>query len=919
MQNVWGLVMVLAASGALVAGAFAQELPEAYKQYFPASGTPPKAHVAPLADGRGGYIVLNGKPFFRNLHHGWSPWQRMEMFKVYRYYLWTNQISLGSEARLMGNEIYKLGVEAAAGNALVNHRLNEATRLYNDKLLVSAYINSLQYEVPEELKGQTPQEQYRLLPDYLKRWTAGMAAIWRHHPAFLSYETFEEYWLPGYHKGDIQPPVEAFQKWCQGKFKDVAALNTAWGTTFADFQSVTAAEAQEVNTAKRLDWQDFLTDDNFRRIDLIYRDLKAAHPEALVAGAKGETGRAEWTYAPATDLFGWYCAVPFGYGISNSWPRAAADRCGKVFECIHVNYCSFSRTEPWQRGEVWQPGYGRQGYAHILTEVFEGMKDMWLEDYGDASFHYFHPTEIYRRAEDIRSWSGARLYIHPKGKEGPPVMVPPYACELTRVYALCYRMAPLFLPAHMVRPNVAMLVTGRSFAKGYSHNTSALVFRDYPEVLRRLHQDYDVVRPENIDELSQYRVLIVGGPARTASAELTGKIEAFVRAGGRVILLPEGLAEDERDLSPSEDFRRRLGALGGAVKVVRDDELPPFGPTPGAQGRSYRTDYSTITRGNYLQFWDGLLREAGAKQPAQTFVGGKVAGTEDLTLGVLKGNGYWLVGVANFAYEPVKVDLRLSCLEPDANYTVADITGERPIVRENPESGYVLADDPDWRKTRVLAVGLRGTDLAARGLAGLEIPASGARVLLVMPVPAAEPVWTLCPDYELRTVATAHGPARVVIPDNAAPELRDVVRQLGLPVVAASEIKTRPTSFDAVVTVRGAERYGLASLTHKVHTFKNEPVDTDTNLIVIGSAAVNKLTAHLEKPDTFVYDKVLFKVDSDLPAAYGVIQVVESINDPSFDPTDQTRDAIVVSGNNDQATLAAVRRLAAVLTAPAGN
>ena len=106
---------------------------------------------------------------------------------------------------------------------------------------------------------------------------------------------------------------------------------------------------------------------------------------------------------------------------------------------------------------------------------------------------------------------------------------------------------------------------------------------------------------------------------------------------------------------------------------------------------------------------------------------------------------------------------------------------------------------------------------------------------------------------------------------------------------------------------------GIDKLVHKVHTFRNEPVVTEGNLIVIGAAPENGLTAHLEKPGTFTCDKVLIKMKRDFPLKLGVLQVVESINDPAFDPTDQTRDAILVTGPDERTTIAAVRKLASIL------
>ena len=42
--------------------------------------------------------------------------------------------------------------------------------------------------------------------------------------------------------------------------------------------------------------------------------------------------------------------------------------------------------------------------------------------------------------------------------------------------------------------------------------------------------------------------------------------------------------------------------------------------------------------------------------------------------------------------------------------------------------------------------------------------------------------------------------------------------------------------------------------------------------------------------------------------------MVESVNDPSFDPTDQTRDALLVGGSDEDGTLVAIGKLEALVT-----
>jgi hypothetical protein len=45
----------------------------------------------------------------------------------------------------------------------------------------------------------------------------------------------------------------------------------------------------------------------------------------------------------------------------------------------------------------------------------------------------------------------------------------------------------------------------------------------------------------------------------------------------------------------------------------------------------------------------------------------------------------------------------------------------------------------------------------------------------------------------------------------------------------------------------------------------------------------------------------------------GLIGIVESINDPSFDPTDQTRDALFIGGSDDEGTVAAIEKAKSII------
>ena len=870
-------------------------------KWWPKTGEPSVGEV------REGYLVWNGKPFFRNLHHGWSMWshKRADIFKVYRYYLLTNVASIGAEAHMGAVSLQTRGIAGGLRDDIVTHRFREATRCYDMKVLVSMYLNGLQYEIPKGLAGTPREDLFDPFNAFITGAATKFASVWKNHPALGGYEISEEYWLPGYHKESFFPPDSRYLAWLRKKYGTVAKLNSERSEKYASFADVPIPKAavSQASRPNEMDYADFLMEDNARRLQVIHDALKKEDPKTPVAAAKGEFGRATWYYAPPCDLYGWYCSVPAGYGISNAIPRAAADHFGKVFEVIHVDYCRYARRdEAWKPGEKPESGYGVLGYAHTITEIFEGMKDQWLEDYNDGSFHYFHPTKMIKDKGEIRTWSGQKLFFHSDVDRMPDVFVEPSTLGMSAAFAWAQRAAPVFLPAKVEKGNLAVLMTRRSFQA----SDTAGLWREAPQALRRLHVSYGIVREENAEDLKDYQALLAGGAAKAASPEFVAAVRKFVAGGGKLILLPLAFTVDSRTYEATPEIRAEMEKLA----VATLDDLPAY-----SSKNTTSSDWPAA-----LKIYQDALKKAGVTTPgAIATANGDATDTAEMTLGVLKGpstgpgprSGYWLAGIASFDAKDRAVTLTLSAL-PAGDYEVVDVTGERPFIRPDAMAGYALAGDPEYRAARVLAKSVSARDLATTGVANLEVKSGMGRILLVRP--AGEAVRVDCPDYEVRTIALRDVGADVVVGAGASPAVRAAAQRLVDAIKAAkvyakgyanvvtdADVKIVSTSFDAIVHPEPA------NYEHKIAEFKNAPLDTTRNLVVIGSAATNPLVAHLEKSGTFTYDKVFEKVTAAYPGAgRGVIAVVESVNDPSFDPTDQTRDALLVGGSDDAGTVKAV-------------
>jgi hypothetical protein len=345
------------------------------------------------------------------------------------------------------------------------------------------------------------------------------------------------------------------------------------------------------------------------------------------------------------------------------------------------------------------------------------------------------------------------------------------------------------------------------------------------------------------------------------------------------------------------------------LATVRLDNLPEYAgdPTKG----EVKADWPAA-----LKIYREALDQAGATTPAQITAGAGPMDTAEMTLGLLKGKDYWIAGIASFDGKDRRVTLTLTTL-PDGRYEVVDITGERPIIRADRMAGYALAGDPEYREAKVLAASVANRELATAGIANLEVKAGMGRILLIRP--AGKPVYVECPEYEVKTIALRKVGVNVLAAKDASGEVRLAARDLVETINRAGgtarlsldiEIKRRPVTFDAFIQPekdKGPEA-------HKIAVFNNQPIETSNNLIVIGSTETSRTALWLAEPGAFTYDKVCEKITGKYPGpGRGLIGVVESINDPSFDPTDQTRDALLVGGSDDAGTLKAIAELKRII------
>ncbi|HUU43045.1 MAG TPA: hypothetical protein VMX57_04660, partial [Planctomycetota bacterium] len=665
-------------------------------------------------------------------------------------------------------------------------------------------------------------------------------------------------------------------------------------------------------------------------------------PTRPVAGAKGQFGIASWSYAPATDVFGWY-------GHANmDVARAASEHFGKILCPVHVNVCQHQTmrggtpvgTDPFMN-------YRRAAYALMLTRVIDGAKSIFNEDYGMGhDFHYFHRTKA-MRGKKLEGTLGGEVKLD--RDDYPDVYLESKSLELARVNQLLLRLAPVFLPARVPKARVAMLATTEtSFLSGpnpfYSNQT-----RLGDELFKRLHIPYDVLRRPIFDEMKNYDVVVLGPLAQALTPEDAGKIRAFVAGGGKLLVLPPTARADARTLKPRNFGLADLAGCvvtgsidsGGPldITVTKNDltrSLEPGDKLPGFTKRTNRLAGLEITDGVALAEVDGKPVAAASKDrrvvtvclpqavaswsalPTERFDRNTVRFFHDvfdawklerpvvltggvephlIDAGVLEGrdsssNRYYLVILASYSEQPQTVNAKLTFL-PDGDYDVIDVTGERPLIATDATGQNVFTPDPVYRRSFYVAKSTSAKTLGETAGVPLEVGPLMGRVLLVRRViPQGSPVWVNCPADEIQALLLK---PLIIVPGTSEDDRKAAERVAGwfprmgvkASIVPAAEIKTRPVKNEVVID-------GF-----KVAEFNSTPLDVDANLILIGNETTNPVIRHLGAAGTFCFDKVLMKVDAKFPGpGRGVISVVESVNSEVYDWTARSRDAIVISGSD---------------------
>lgn len=809
-----------------------------------------------------------------------------------------------------------------------------------------------------------------LYREYVRQVFVNLGKWTRQHPGIIASYPYEEMYYRVW-DGTILSydplSIRKYRQFLADKYGTIENLNRAWNANYPDFGAIDPPRKKEQTP-------NFANFQLHRARSLVegypkpsYEAFKQADPYHLVIGEKPNGQYFYANYSLCSDGFNYtpFCDIAKGEG-GLSRNRAEIDYWGlaRASMAMSLPKCAFQdlpegALDPWTKTVP-----GADDYVDLLGMFFQGMKVLYTESYdaGGGAYHLVHPTKQYRDQPPQTPVSRETL----KFKDIPlaDFVLEPQALTLSRVYQFAYRTAPVLMPAKVRPSDVGHICTEMTTLFGYAMRSGSEygIQGDYAAVerlLQHLDRPVDVLTEYDLTrKLPQYRVVLAGLHGSVAGKEMVADLRRFVAEGGSVILSGEGFRYDYDTLhsgaeSPVAAFGDLLAAdMGQAADfvsssplVVKDARFTP-GLKPGdvlLVGRNL--DYTTMPvrpdcvvlasvddkpvaiaspdgrvvyigiryLGNYYrsmvpkednlrQFIGAFIDRSGSKAPV------RVTGGPDsfrVRAGVMDSFAGHLVEIGNTSVLDQKVNVKLPFL-PDGDYDVVDITGELPIVEKNARNEFHLKNDLAGRHPRLMLQAV-SADLLARAGMDLDLRSRQSRVLLVRP--AYEQVYQLLPDYTVRAVCRL--PVTIVLPDaptafekTTAEEIGKLLTAWGTDVktAAASEVAAEPQT--KAVTF---EQYLMES-------FRGDRIVTDRNLIVIGEASRNALTARLYADGTFACDKVMLRSAPAVPGpGRGVIQLVESVNRLVYDVTDKSTDAIVVTGSDEAGLKKAVERFQMIL------
>ncbi|MEV4172090.1 beta-galactosidase [Nonomuraea sp. NPDC049709] len=456
------------------------------------------------------------------------------------------------------------------------------------------------------------------------RLVRALGEHYRGHPAVVMWHVHNEYGAP---LGECYcaHSVAAWRRWLEATYRDISALNDAWGATFwgqtyTDWSEIDAPRANHtvVNPAQRLDYARF-SDGQHREHYVLQRDIL----RELAPGLPITTNFAGTVNCKSTDLWQWARELDV---IANDHYLKAERPDNHIELAMSADLArSVAGGAPWMlmehsAGAVnWQPRNlaKRPGEMrrNSLAHVARGSDSVLFFQFRASRFgaEKFHSGMVPHAGTDSEQWR-----------------------EVVRLGADLRRLAGL--RGSRVRAEVAIVWDWESYwALELDWRPSVdLTFRErvdaFYEALWREHVTVDFVHPSA--DISGYRVVVA--PSSYLLTEASAKnLHRYVEAGGNLLVSYfSGIVDEYDTIHP--------GAHPGALRELLGLSIEEFHPL-----REHET--VALTGGGpspaRARVWSERIRPAGAVA-VRDFAEGPDAGHPAFTRHDLGAGTAWYLATA---------------------------------------------------------------------------------------------------------------------------------------------------------------------------------------------------------------------------------------------------------------------------------
>jgi len=509
----------------------------------------------------GGVVRADGVPFPLIMDFTWSAPHDSDFLRY--------DVQLLGTAHYMGTSLSLESPQNWRGLDSVL-ALCERNRIYYTAGLGVAHQGGYLSRHPEaRMMGPGGAEMHRryvcfLDPGYRKalgKALAELAAHLRDKPYVLGYYPQDEFSYPGF--GGYNPiSVSVFRQRIVKKYRGLAKLNAAWKTKFARADDIEPPLKPET-TVRWADWQEFRRWAYFDFCSFVYRTLKEHDPNHLVIWSldfwgSARTATSWWQMPKCSDVL-----MRHGIGYK-----------GGAFRFQLVREIAEWSKKPGSALAM-PPGYYApyEKFSLLLDASRTGISYVCAGG-GDEHLYYRGAADSdrgYKRREP--GYTTARSFNQ-----------------------LVHLMGDTYLESERRAPQVGFFVSDRTtWIAGVRPSSVNGILN----LLGDINLDFEIVSEHNFGDLGRFKTLIAGPAIQLASDEIVSKIEAYVRAGGGLILMPGAFERDENNvpvtrktfaLFEQKAVPAKTIAIGEqSFPVDRRTPVRPIAKSAGARGIA-RTD-----------------------------------------------------------------------------------------------------------------------------------------------------------------------------------------------------------------------------------------------------------------------------------------------------------------------------------------